>query len=56
MQKNRQIHKSFNGSYHERKRACECIMYIYIYRTPSETVFTTYMQFVHLKSTGKYTI
>lgn len=49
MQKNRQIHKSFNGSYHERKRACECTMYIYIYRTPSETVFTTYMQFVHFK-------
>lgn len=24
-------------------------MYIYIYCTPSETVFTTYMQFVHLK-------
>lgn len=26
-----------------------CTMYIYIYCTPSETVFTTYMQFVHLK-------
>lgn len=41
--KNRQIHKSFNGSYQERKRACECTnTYKYMY------IINVYILYIHL--------